>query len=333
MLLLNLRVLVYPKGSMKAQWLMFTTLAFLASCSDTEEKQQTAQKTEQKVVHAGYDTYMMYCAQCHGVTGDGTATIEIDRPARSFIDGGFSFGNTVHAISKTTASGIPGTPMPPFAELLTDEEILNVAEYVRTFADVLPEATLDETEMVVENRPVIARGLLPSLGNDLETHPRGVMIGNPDRFSYEYDAEPVRLLAIRQGNFLRRADWGNRGGSALELLGQIVTTVEQGNPNPLFYTSDGTPLRTQLTATNTSGRLGTISYALMTEDGEKVGSVTEYCQPTTGVRTLIEQHFEIAVKDAITIQPNEGAILVGATELPRGRHTFKIIHAGVGGDS
>ena len=274
----------------------------------------------------------MYCAQCHGVTGDGTATIQIDRPARSFIDGGFSFGNTIHAISKTTSSGIPGTPMPPFADVLTPKEIKDVSEYVRTFADVLPEATLDETELVVHARPVVARGLLPSLGDGLETHPRGVMIGNPDRFSYQYDGDPVRLLAIRQGPFLRRADWGNRGGSALELLGRIVTTIEKGNPNPLFY-SEGKALRTQLTSTNVSGTYGTISYNLIDANEKHIGDVTEYCKPTTGVRTLVEQHFEVTLKTPFEIKTPEGSILVGADKLPSGRHSFKIVHASVGGGS
>ena len=332
MLLLNSQVLVYPNGSMRAFFLITATMALVSGCSDNQEQESQSQTTKQDVAHVGQETYMMYCAQCHGVTGDGTATIEIDRPARSFIDGGFSFGNTVHAISKTTASGIPGTPMPPFAEVLSPEEIKNVAEYVRTFADVLPEATLDETELIVTNKPVVARGLLPSLGDGLTTHPRGVMIGNPDRFSYEYDGEPVRLLAIRQGPFLRRADWGNRGGSALELLGRIVTTIENGNPNPLFY-RNGTALNTKLTSTNVSGAFGTISYDLVDSDGNHIGEVTEFCKPTTGVRTLVEQQFEVALKTTVEIKSPEGSILVGANELPPGRHSFKIVHASVGGES
>ncbi len=332
MLLLNSQALVYPNGSMRAFFLITATMALVSGCSDNQEQESQSQTTKQDVAHVGQETYMMYCAQCHGVTGDGTATIEIDRPARSFIDGGFSFGNTVHAISKTTASGIPGTPMPPFAEVLSPEEIKNVAEYVRTFADVLPEATLDETELIVTNKPVVARGLLPSLGDGLTTHPRGVMIGNPDRFSYEYDGEPVRLLAIRQGPFLRRADWGNRGGSALELLGRIVTTIENGNPNPLFY-RNGTALNTKLTSTNVSGAFGTISYDLVDSDGNHIGEVTEFCKPTTGVRTLVEQQFEVALKTTVEIKSPEGSILVGANELPPGRNSFKIVHASVGGES
>ena len=145
---------------------------------------------------------MLYCAQCHGAAGNGEATIAIDRPARSFIDGGFSFGNTVHAISKTTSSGIPGTPMPPFVDLLSPKQIKQVAVYVRSFAPTIQEATPDETEMKVLTTPLVARGMLPSLGDGLPMYPRGLMIGNPDRFSYEYSADPVRLLAIRQGNFL-----------------------------------------------------------------------------------------------------------------------------------
>ena len=92
----------------------FLSALVLVSCSEPNQQKATAVPKQ-----TGNDIYMMYCAQCHGATGDGKGTLELDRPARSFIDGGFSFGNTLHAISKTTASGIPGTPMPPFVDVLS----------------------------------------------------------------------------------------------------------------------------------------------------------------------------------------------------------------------
>ncbi len=211
----------------------------------------------------GEEIYLMFCATCHGTTGDGNGTLILDRPARSFVDGGFSFGNTVHAISKTTSSGIPGTPMPPFSDVLSEEGIQAVATHVRGFAPTLKEATIEETEMIVMDRPLVARGMIPPIQNGLPLHPRGLVIGNPDRFSYEYRVDDVRLLAIRQGRFVERTDWGERGGSPLTLLGKVIVLVVEGNPPPIFSTMLGNPLRATLTATNTLGDYGTISYDLI----------------------------------------------------------------------
>src|SRR5262245_57819330 len=72
------------------------------------------------------------CATCHGETGDGKGTTQLDRPARSFMDGGFSFGNTPEALFRTISVGIPGTPMPAFDSSLSEEERHLVAGYVVT---------------------------------------------------------------------------------------------------------------------------------------------------------------------------------------------------------
>ena len=72
--------------------------------------------------------YSVHCVQCHGVSGDGQGTTKLDRPARSFKDGGFSFGNTKEALSKTIAYGIPGSQMPAFESALKPEERALLAE-------------------------------------------------------------------------------------------------------------------------------------------------------------------------------------------------------------
>ena len=119
------------------------TCAFLLvlGCSDP------APEPPVEIVEApvGKEIYMMYCAQCHGIEGDGKSLIEIDRPARSFLDGGFSFGNTLEAITKTTRSGIPGTPMPPFVEVLKQQQIHDVALYIQSLAPTIQAATPNET--------------------------------------------------------------------------------------------------------------------------------------------------------------------------------------------
>lgn len=300
-------------------------------CSDPFGEEES--KTPVNVAQKGQEIYMLYCASCHGPSGDGKGFIELDRTARSFIDGGFSFGNTLHAISKTTSSGIPGTPMPPFVDILTEEQINLVATHVRSFAPSMKEATPDETEMIVQDRPIVVRGMIPPIREGLELHPRGLVVGNPDRFSYEYLADNVRLLTVRQGNFVRRLDWSDRGGSPLELLGSIVVSVEDGSPYQLFTTKDNTPLHAQLTSTNTLGPYGAVRYTLITSDGKTVAEVEEICVPTTGTRTLIEQQFSIVSTEPIIVRPPSSTDLSRAPIIPAGEHEFIITHAIYGGGS
>jgi len=56
-------------------------------------------------------------------------TTELDRPARSFQDGGFSYGNTVDAILRTIVHGIPGTPMPTFDGALPESDLRRLAQH------------------------------------------------------------------------------------------------------------------------------------------------------------------------------------------------------------
>jgi mono/diheme cytochrome c family protein len=307
-------------------------LLVLLGCSDPAPQQQEMTKPV-AVVQQGQEIYMLYCASCHGQTGDGKGLVELDRPARSFVDGGFSFGNTIHAISKTTASGIPGTPMPPFVDVLTSEQMKDVSVYVRAFAPTLAEATPDETEMVVLNRPVIVRGMIPPLHEGLQLHPRGLVVGNPDRFSYEYRVDDVRLLAVRQGLFVQRADWGERGGSPLDLLGKIVVDVENGDPKGMFTTKDDIPLYAKLLSTISLGKHGIVRYSLVTPDEKIIATVEEYCSPTTGTRTLIQQHLTIDSSEEIIIHPPSNTDVSSAPFIPAGKHEFIITHALYGGDS
>jgi len=270
---------------------------------------------------------MMYCASCHGQNGDGKGLIELDRAARSFIDGGFSFGNTIEAIAKTTRSGIPGTPMPPFAELLTTEEIILVVEHVRQFAPSLKEVTPNETEMVVDERPAVVRGMIPPIQDGLQLHPRGLLVGNPDGFSYEYRVDDVRLLAIRQGKFVERTDWGGRGGSPLKPLGLVVVLVENGNPNGMFRSMDGSPLRAKLKSTNVSNPFGTVQYDLLDAEGTLYATISETCSPTTGPRALVEQHLSIRAQAPFLIKTPTTATMDAGDSIPLGTHTRTLIHA------
>src|SRR6185436_13531288 len=105
--------------------------------------------------------FVANCAKCHGLDGSGTGPAVLDRPARNFKEGGFSFGNTAETIARTIAYGIPGSPMPAFDAVLDEEQLRALAEYVVTLGPPVKEVSEAETLLHVTDRPLVVRGILP----------------------------------------------------------------------------------------------------------------------------------------------------------------------------
>lgn len=170
---------------------------------------------------SGRTVYMASCARCHGASGDGKGTEQLDRPARSFLDGGFSFGNTTEAVRRVVQHGIAGTPMPGFARTLNTRQVAAVTRYV---IGLSPPATAasDDAELVVGDRPIVLRGMLPSRGVWEGDQPRGLLIGGADGLTLAYDVDDVRFRCARQGGFAKRTDWEGRGGTPLQPLGRVI---------------------------------------------------------------------------------------------------------------
>jgi len=163
--------------------------------------------------------FLEHCASCHGEKGDGQGTTELPQPARSFLDGGFSYGNTRTAILRVITHGIPGTPMPSFVDAVTAAEREELVEYVIGLGPEREEVLPGETVLVVGDRPEIVRGALPPLTEGAPAFPRGILIGTTTGTTFQYRADDVRLLGVRQGGFVERADWTDRGGKPLKPLG------------------------------------------------------------------------------------------------------------------
>jgi mono/diheme cytochrome c family protein len=73
------------------------------------------------------DLYKMNCQPCH--MADGNAALE----PMNFADGKWKHGSSVADVAKTITNGVPGTAMVPFQGRFSEEEILGLAKYVRTF--------------------------------------------------------------------------------------------------------------------------------------------------------------------------------------------------------
>lgn len=200
--------------------------------------------------------YLANCARCHGEDGSGRGIETLDRPARSFELGGFSFGNTEEAVARTLARGVPGSPMPAF-ELLGEDQRRALARYVIAFGPE-PEAVTDEdTILHATDGAVSVRGLLPPITGGATQVVRGLLAGGPDGLSFEYDLDDLRLLGVRAGDFVRRTDWTGRGGTPLQPLGALVHLEQAGVPDGTFrlVRADGQriPLHARLVETRQHG--------------------------------------------------------------------------------
>lgn len=182
--------------------------------------------------------FLANCAICHGEDGSGSGERVLDRPARSFKDGGFSFGNTIVSIDRVITSGIPGTPMPGFKATLDPRERLAVARYVQSLGPPLVKVDPDDTVMTVTDRPEVVRGELEPAAPGQPSYVRGLIAGGTDGLSWEYRTDDVRLLAIRQGDFIKRENWTGRSGEPIKPLGQLIRKVDGGDPGPSFYIND-----------------------------------------------------------------------------------------------
>ena len=92
----------------------------------------------EKDLAVGEDLYTNYCAECHGTAGegDGPSAATLSSAPRDFTNQEFMAGRSNAELYQAISDGI--TPsMPAFDELLTVEERLYLADYLRTFTFAL----------------------------------------------------------------------------------------------------------------------------------------------------------------------------------------------------
>jgi mono/diheme cytochrome c family protein len=105
--------------------------------------------TAPEAIAAGKKLYQRRCMPCHGEHGDGNgpAADVMDPRPRDFTKGLFKIRTTTHNelptdedLYRTISRGIPGTGMPSWKGLLSEDERLNVIAYVKTFSDKFKDA-------------------------------------------------------------------------------------------------------------------------------------------------------------------------------------------------
>jgi mono/diheme cytochrome c family protein len=84
---------------------------------------------------AGKQAYQRRCASCHGTTGEGGPGNDLIPAAPSLVDDQWEHGSTDGAIFDNIKNGVgPDFNMVPFKDILKDDEIWNVVNYLRSMA-------------------------------------------------------------------------------------------------------------------------------------------------------------------------------------------------------
>ena len=228
---------------------------------------------------SGPGIYKFRCSGCHGMTGDGKGETKLETPARSFQEGRFAFGDTREAIFRTITSGVPGrSKMAGFGDVLSEEERWKVVDHVLTLMPAKKPVSDAETRIEVKQQPVVVRGMLDAIANGVPHRPRGLLVGYPGGMSFEYRTDDVRLLGVRQGEFVKRTDWDGRGGTPLKVLGNVVLLAGGGNPEAPFSVVAGgrrAALAANFTGTWIHEKTAGLSYRLENEEGRALAKVEE----------------------------------------------------------
>ena len=86
------------------------------------------------------ENYKALCQPCH--MADGNAALE----PMNFADGKWKHGPAVGELAKVIANGVPGTAMMPFKTRFSEQEILDLAKYIRHFDKKLKDAPAKTTK-------------------------------------------------------------------------------------------------------------------------------------------------------------------------------------------
>jgi len=122
-------------------------------------------------VDKGKIVYEKRCIWCHGVDGDGAGAAEnfLNPPPRNFEDGQYKIKTTGfddmipndEDIFRMVRDGMPGTAMPGWSQLLSEQDMWDVVQYIKTFAGYDEEKPTDQVDygtQVASSPESIAKG-------------------------------------------------------------------------------------------------------------------------------------------------------------------------------
>ena len=129
-----------------------------------------ASAQDDATLERGEAVYSKRCLQCHGEDGDGLgpAAERLNPPPRDFTLGEYKYRTSNFEsflpndadLLRMIKDGMPGTAMPGWSDILSDQEMADVIVYIKYFADLEgePEGQVDYGTQVRSTAESIARG-------------------------------------------------------------------------------------------------------------------------------------------------------------------------------
>lgn len=193
----------------------------------------------------GQETYGRYCASCHGVAGDGqgpAAYLLFPKP-RNFQDGQFKLRSTPQGVPptdqdliRTVSQGVPGTSMYSFQDILTDDEIVQVVEYVKSMSPAFEGADPESRTLSIPEAPPMTPELVEA-GRQAYAELRCAQCHGPEGRG---DGPSAPTLRDSQGNPFPAADFTygiyKSGGEPRDLYRTFLTGMA-GTPMPSYAAS------------------------------------------------------------------------------------------------
>ena len=191
---------------------------------------------------AGKALYEEYCEQCHGAAGDGQGLMAdlLDPRPRDFRRGVYKIRTTIQGelptdldLFQIVGKGMPGTSMPEWQGILSDEEIWQVVDYIKSFSEDFADYPAEQ-EFLIDGLP--------------EATPESIALGAEVYVKAECakchgesgrgDGPSASEQEDEWGNKIWPADltqpWALRGGSTAQDLYRTLTTGANGTPMPSF---------------------------------------------------------------------------------------------------
>ncbi len=191
---------------------------------------------------AGKVLYGQHCSQCHGDEGDGQGVMAdrlVPRP-RDFRRGIYKIRRTIQGelpvdgdLFRIVSAGMPGTSMPAWQGLLSDEQIWQLVDYLKGFSLDFEDFPAEQ-EFVLEGKFELTP---ESIARGAEVYVKAECAkchGESGRGNGPSAAELEDEWAHRIFPADLTQPWTFRGGSSVEDLFRTLTTGLNGTPMPSF---------------------------------------------------------------------------------------------------
>ena len=203
--------------------------------------------TRKTDLERGRTVYFQACSPCHGIRGDGRgpAAARFDPAPRNFRRGVYKFRTTVSGalpldedLERTVREGLPGTEMPRWKNVLSEQDIKAVVQYVKAFSPYFEDPkSLPQPKDIVqvpESRPFEPSSASIEAGRQIfikqdcvKCHGKGGAGDGVEANKLLDDWNvPIRPADLTQGHF--------KDGKHERNIFRVFTTGLNGTPMPAF---------------------------------------------------------------------------------------------------